>query len=225
MDFPRKGNQNMKKLLFAVSALAALSLLAPSAGFAQTAYNQLGIYTDQAGIPDSANTVATVNVPFNAYLVLTNPWNHSFGPIGGEVEQAITAVDGFEVRLDFPESASWFMLSENFPANEINVGQGNDYVVGFATSVPVTDNAVVLVTWQFMVLAASEFNTYMNLTTFPSVAGTLAIVDADDTDQPSNLVSVYPSTNDFDTPVFSVNGTAAVATENESWGGVKALFK
>jgi len=67
MDFPRKGKPKMKKLLFAVSALAALSLLAPSTGFAQ-ATNTLGIYLDEAGTLNSGPVT-----PFTAtdiYLVL-----------------------------------------------------------------------------------------------------------------------------------------------------------
>ena len=213
----------MKKLLFAVSALAALSLLAPSAGFAQGAYNQLGIYTDNTGLASSANYVATVNVPFFAYLVLTNPYNYAQGPIGSEVEAAVTAIDGWEARITFPADATWFTLSTTFPANAIDIGAKPDFVVGFATSVPVTGNAVVLCTWQFMALAPTKFNTFFNVASIPSIPGTMAIVDAND-DGP-NLVSVYPSTNDFAVPVFSVNGTDAVAVENESWGGVKALFR
>ena len=39
----------MKKLLLAMSALAALSLLVPSTGVAQPYYNQIGIFTTGCG--------------------------------------------------------------------------------------------------------------------------------------------------------------------------------
>ncbi len=213
----------MKKLFFAVSALAALALLAPSAGFAQTAFNQMGIYTDVAGTPESANYAATVNVPFFAYLVVTNPYNHSFGA-GGAVEQPITNIDGFETKLILPADATFFMLSESFAVPGINIGTVPDYVVGFGTSVPVAGVATVLATFQFMALAPTTFDIFLGVTSIPSIAGTLAIVDGDDPTA-ANLQSVYPSTGDFAVPVFSVNGTNAVAVENESWGNVKSLYR
>ena len=67
----------MKKLLFAVCALAAISLLAPSAGFANTPdpavwNNRIGFYTtataDGVSLPSMAPFTG-----FNVYMVLCNP--------------------------------------------------------------------------------------------------------------------------------------------------------
>lgn len=213
----------MKKLLFAVSALAALSLLAPSVGFAQTAHNQLGMYIDQVGTPTAANIDVAINTPFNVFLVLTNPVNETFNE-GVDTQVPITSVDGFEAAIVLPTAATFFVLAENYPAPEINVGSAPDYIVGFSNSVPVVDNAVVLVSWQFMTLDPAALDVFMDATATARFPGKMAVVDAgDNTTTPGQ--PIYPSTGDFANKVFSINGTPPVATENESWGGVKALFR
>jgi hypothetical protein len=78
MDFPRKGKPTMKKLLFAVSALAALSLLAPSTGLAQ-AQNVLGLYADEAATTNNIEG-ATPFSQHNIYMVIENPYNTSGTP-------------------------------------------------------------------------------------------------------------------------------------------------
>ncbi|MFT5316411.1 MAG: hypothetical protein ACI9UK_002257 [Candidatus Krumholzibacteriia bacterium] len=213
----------MKKLFFAVFALAALSLLAPSTGFTQTAWNQLGIYADPTGDPASANVSPTIGDQFTGYLVLTNPVNEFFnGGTGTAVP--ITAVDGFECNIAFPPSASFFTLSTVFAANAIDVGVKPDFVVGFSESAPVTGNAVVLVTWTFLALAPGPHDFFLDITALPSIPGVMAVVDANDPEN-ANLQPVYRSTNDANVPVFSVTGDNAIANETQTFGGVKSLFR
>jgi len=182
----------MKKLFFAVFALAALSLLAPSTGFAQSAWNQLGIYTDSTGDPATANFTASLGVPFTAYLVLTNPVNEALG--NPPTVAPITAVDGFECKLVSPvDNTLFFQLTETFGGNAINVGIAPDYVVGFAESVPVTGNAVVLVTWSFMAVAPGTYDFFLDITDIPGIPGVMSVVDGNEVD--NNLVPVYRSTN------------------------------
>ncbi len=222
----------MKKMFFAVSALAALSLLAPSVGFAAqgTAANQIGIYSDATGDVDSANIdIAPSNV-FHAYLVLTNPINNTRDG-GTNTNTPVTMVEGFEVRVIKPAglNATWFQMGEALPPDGIDAGTAPDYVVGFGTPFAVVGNATVLIDWTLMMLSGDPHEWYLGLTSFPSLDGTMSYQDADDTTVPHDqgnipLVSAYPSSGDYADAVFSVNGTA-VAIENESWGNVKALFR
>jgi hypothetical protein len=212
----------MKKLLTVALALAALSILAPQAGFAQAWNNQLGIYTDPAGDPVTSNYDATPFTQFYAYLVLTDPVNHSFAG-GVDTARPITQVSGFECKVTMPASELFSVTNEFFPADAIDVGAKPSYAVGFASPVPVVGGTVVLNTWRFMVDDDAQYDIFMDITRFPSLPGVMAILDAEDTDDP--LSPVYVSTGDFAVPVFSINGTAAVAIESDTWGGVKSLFR
>jgi len=218
---PEKQVMQMKKLTISVWALAALSLMMVSSGYAVNP-NQLGIYTDASGDPATANFTATPNVPFMAYLVLTNPVNHSYDG-GADTNEPITMVNGFECRVTMPSTNTFFVLDTTYPVQSLDLGAGPSHVVGFNANVMVTGNSLVLCTWEIMVTNTDTFNIFMGPSQFPSIAGKMAILDAGDAQDP--LSAVYVSTGDTSIPVFSVNGTDAVAVDNESWGGVKALFR
>jgi hypothetical protein len=219
--FSEKEEPQMKKLFFVVSGLAALALLAPSAGFAQT-NNQFGIYTDAGG--QSASIFEAVpNAPFGAYLVLTNPVNETYdGGTGTTVP--VTMVEAFECRIIMPASASFFALTTTLPPESIDIGQKPDFVVGSATPYPVTDNAVVLITWTMMVTDLATHNFFLEMTSIPSLPGTMAFQDAGGDPDGFPLVEAYPASGNSSDAVFSING-GAVAIENESWGNVKSLYR
>jgi len=211
----------MKKLLFAVSALAALSLLAPSVGFAQTAHNQVGIYTDEVGFTSNEDGVAPNDRP-NAYLVLTNPVNTTFED-GVDTEVPITAVDGFECAVIFPAASGTIVLSEQFAIGAINVGTAPEYIVGFGTSQPVVDNALVLITWSFF-SDGEAFELFLGSTATARFPGNMSIVDpADGIGDPGEIV--YPANGDFALSAYAINSDTVVPVENQSWGDVKALFR
>ena len=222
----------MKKLFFAVSALAALTLLVPSAGFAQTALNQIGLYTDAAGVPSSASFNPTANVPFSVYLVVTNPVNHAFNDGAGTppYERVMTAVSGFESQVGFwtgptagaPTLPGLFVLSQTFNGSAIRLGEGNEYVVGFAAPVPVAGVAAMMMTFSIMVIDSDPKEVFLNTTSIPSIPGFMAIVDG--SIESNNLQAAWPSSGDYANPVFGIN-TAVVAVETESWGNVKSLFR
>ena len=208
----------MKKLLFAVCALVAISMLAPSAGFAQWE-NRIGIYTDANATDDHIASQAT-GVPFNIYFVLTSPKNAD----GSDIAQ----LDAFEFRVTVNGTAgTLFKLGQTLPTGSINVGADTDpfnaeYAVGIATPVPVTGGLCSLLTWNCMTLTGGTYQFFLNPTSVPSVAGKMAIntyVEGNAT-----LVGCMPSSDDFANPVFAVNGDV-VAIENDSFGGVKALFR
>ncbi len=204
----------MKKLLYTVSALAALALLAPSAGFAAGAFNQFGIYTDVEGDFSTASITTPTNTPFSAYFVITNPYNDDLGT-------AIPTVSGFECQVLLP-ATGLFTLAAVLPPNMLNVGTVPDYIVGGESQPAVgANNAVLMISFQFMATTADPMEIFLAPSSAPSIPGTMAIADGAD---PAILISCYPSSGDFALPVFGIN-TAVVATENESWGGVKALFR
>lgn len=212
----------MRRLLTLAATFAALTLLTPQLGQAQSFESQLGIYSDQVGTPTAANYVATPNMAFYAYLVLTDPVNDNFNGATGTA-RPITQIDGYECKVVMPEGHGFFNLGITYPGDALNLATPPDYVVGFASSVPVVGGAVVLCSWNLMVTDSEQYDITMNLTRFPSLAGAMSVLDAEDTDDP--LVPVYVSTNDFAVPVFSINGDAAIAVDNASWGDVKALFR
>lgn len=213
----------MKRLLFLTATFAALALLAPQIGQAQPYTNQLGIYSDMVGTPSSANFVAAPNVPFNAYLVLTYPVNDNFQG-GTGTNRPVTQVGAFECRVNLPSEAGFIAGAPTFPGGGVNIESSPYLVVGYVTPIPVVNNAAVLATWSMMVTDSEQHDITMGLAHFPSIPGEMAIVDAEDTTG-DDLVPVFVSTADFAVPVFSINGTAAVATEESSFGSVKALFR
>jgi hypothetical protein len=209
MDFPRKGKPTMKKMLFAVSALAALSLLAPSTGLAQT-HNIMGIYADEAGTVNSINPQPAFT-PVDLYVVLHNPYN--------EVTDApITAVNGVEFGLTLDNVLS---LSTSFPVNATDVGGSpTNIVAGFATPATVSGGSVVLATINCLVQSAAAGYIGMTPATPSSAPGFMATLDAAVAGQ---IIPVLPPWESFDYNVFAFNET--VASEPMTMGNVKALYR
>jgi len=213
----------MKKLFFAVSALAALALLAPSTGFAQHEYsNQVGLYMT----PDGTGATGTfdVGLPVTVYLVLTKPTDVD------NAEAAYSTIQAFECTVDFNPAPNndLFALSVALPPNSINVGVGQnindgflDYIVGIDFNHPliVTDLSTVLLTFSFLNQTAGVTQVTLTPTSASSIDGEMAFES-----QEGQLRVMYSAGGTHDDPVFTFNGSA-VAVENESFGGVKALFR
>lgn len=208
----------MKKLLFAVCALAAISLLAPDAGYAQWE-NRIGIYTSATAADDHIGTTP-VGVPTNIYFVVSSPRFGDGSPV--------PTIDAFEFRvlLDGP-AASSFRLGEVLPSGAINVGDQSNhynaqYVVGLAAPVSVVDDYVSVMTWNVMFLAAGPWYFRLGLTDNPSVTDHMAINYTDANG--ATLIGCLPSSGDFASAVFAV-GDDVVGVESSTFGGVKALFR
>jgi hypothetical protein len=201
----------MKKLLFAVSALAALSLLAPSSGLAQPYYNQLGLYLDEAGTITGAQD-AVANQQFLVHVIISNPRNLETGT-------DLTSIKAVEWGVVPPSNV--FILALNFPSEVLNVGTMTNAIVGYGLNpVPVTSGIAVLATYQILFLGVAE-TFYLTPTTPASIPGLMAIVDVTDT-----LIGVYPASGSFDNPVFGINnGANPVATDMKTMDAVKALYR
>lgn len=201
----------MKKLLFAVSALAALSLLVPSTGMAQYS-NQLGLYTDQAGTTTGTDgTAPFTNV--TAYVVLFNPYNTN-------LEQPITGVKGAEWALT--PGAGVVVLSLDFPVSTINVGTTTDVIAGFATPVDASSGTVTVGTYTFLYTSATSDPVEFHVAPFSSASlpGHMAVLDFAD----EQVYPLHPSSGDYELPVFGIN-LSPVAVEPTTMDAVKALYR
>ncbi len=210
----------MKKLLFAVSALAALSLLAPSTGFASDHVypNQVGLYEFSDGT--GATGTMDVNVLEVVYLVLTKPEKD-----GVPIEH----INAFELTLNFNPVGNLFKMSEVYPPGVIvdvgdssHIGDGYlTYIVGMADSKPVTDESVSLLEITFMHTAPGRIEVSLDHTPKPGIDGHMAYQSVS-----GDLRIMYTAAGpeNVDGPVYVFDG-AAVATEDASFGSVKALYR
>ena len=211
----------MKKLLFAVSALAALALLAPSTGFAQHVHpNQVGLWE----LPDGtgANGTDVIGAPVIVYLVLLKPEKD------GVPYDSLLA---FECRLNFNPAGTLYKLGDVFPPQALNVGDSNniaagyvEYAVGLGVEFPVTEGSVVLVAITFMHLAPGIMTEVsMSPISVPSVPGEMVFISEEGVMQPMYSAG-GPEGNPDENPVWIFGGNAT-PIQTESFGSVKALFR
>lgn len=206
----------MKKLLFAVAAIAALAMLAPSSGTAEPTHpNEIGLYLTPDGLGDTGTI--EVGTPVNVYLVLTKPEADN-SPLSGLV--------AFDLQLNFSPAGNLFMTGNVLNGSGLNIGDmGNiaggylEFIVGFAAEVPAVDDAILLVSLQFICATANPIEVRMGPASFPTIPGEMSFVTPWQT-----LEVMYPISGSLDDPVFLFNGYA-IAVEKESFGAVKALYR
>ena len=212
----------MKKMLFAVCALAAISLLAPNAGFAQQWWfkNRIGIYTTEDAHGACINPTP-INTPWDIFFVVCEPVGVA-GPLAW--------VAGFEFLLTVQNNGSlMFRLAEGLPPGAVNDGtytnQYNaEFAVRLAAPLPVADGMCKLMKWNVMALGAGPFRFFLSPADPASVAGMLAVTAADWNGN-AELVGCMPSSGAFDEAVFAIGTCDVVGVESESFGNVKALFR
>ena len=201
----------MKKLLFVASALAALSLLAPSSGFAQ-ADNQVGVYFDMEGTVTGFTPIAFE--AFDCYVLMFQPVDDDGFPV--------TEIEAFEFMVTFQNGAGVIKNNETLPPGAINVGNssspaaGLEYAVGLASPIEIVDGLVQLVALSLIVLSVEENFIYMN----NSPLGNMYYQNAGD----GQLVNFYPTSGDSADPVAAIDGTVT-PVEASTWGGVKSLYR
>lgn len=204
----------MKKLLFAVSALAALSLLAPSAGFAQY-NNHMGIYTAEGGVNTTSDNLVTNTV----YFVITNPYNDDEG-------HAVEWIHGYEgmVTID----GTGLVLAVRWPVDALNVGSNTNQIVAFGlTDVHVVEGAATVAEMDIIYMDGTGGP--LTLTLGPadptSTPGMMAFLDADAAG--SGLVPMMTSAGNWANPVFGINmgDNPVVSTDNSSFDNIKAMYR
>ena len=210
----------MKKLLLAMSALAALSLLVPSTGVAQPYYNQIGIYTTQDANPDNASYNGAPG-SITAYVVIINPRNYNLGEPGSGIEQDISVVGGFEFQIILPGGV--FLLGAVLPPMTANFHtETANYLCG--TNLPVTNGVATCLTLNLGAFTQVENYLYLApVNQVPSIPGSLALTDYNDA---FRLNPAHPASGDYAAPVFGLWPLSTVVpTEDASWGDLKSLFR
>ena len=204
----------MKKLLLLVLA----SLVATSA-FAVTDDDpdMLGIYFDM-NADNNCLTIGT-SIPFFAYLILTNPTAPAINAYELGKENVVPA--GMEGMI--------FRLSSNIANNVVpgvdvgtNGALGGDYIVGLAAPLP-AQPALVLHSWQYMLLAVIPVEMYIGASSAPSIPGDFPVVQ---NAEGSILMQVGQSTGGPGFPVATVNTPeCVVGVEEISFGSIKSLYR
>jgi hypothetical protein len=206
----------MKKLV----VLLLASLVATSAfAVIDPDPDMIGIYFD-TNADNNCLPAQPASVPFNAYLVLTNT-----------TAPAINAYElGYDLTVPAGMEGMLFRLSSVIAAgavsgvnvgNETNILSG-DLIVGLAASLP-GNPAVVLHSWQYMLLAAMPVEFVIHQSSAPSIPGVYPVVQ---NAIGSILMQVGQSTGGPDFPVATVNtAECVVGVEEASFGSVKSLFR
>ena len=150
-----------------VIVLLALALPAACAAVIDPDPDLLGIYFDTQA--DNNCLQVESGTPFRAYVILTNPTAGS-----------IDAFEfGYENEFDSRHYGMLAMLGATLPAQSVNVGSGDasggDVIVGLATPLP-TSSAMVLVTWDLLVLEKFPVLMYLGPSATPSLPDGLPVV-------------------------------------------------
>lgn len=222
-----------KMLIVGLLYLLAGTLLVPSAGYAQEVRNEIGLYTDLSASPSATSIDAAPNVPFEVYMLVTDPYNEEFTPAdcGPPILRDVDLINGFQYRMVLSD-AGLYEISRT--PNSIVGGEMHeslDHFFYLGVPIPVPENRIVLLlTFTFMVLDAGPKQIYLGPTKdmHPHV---LAVYDYEEfvggsgcSPRPDTSQSVSPVSGDSDSPVFGINASV-VATESESWGNVKTLYR
>ena len=213
----------MKKLVIAATLLVAFSMLASTGAVAEPTHpNEVGLYTTPDGYGATGTTVIGAGV--YVYLVLTKPTDVNNGGV------PFSTVNAFEATLRFDPvpNNNLFLLYAGLPPFSVDIGPRKDinggyldYIVGIDLNNPVlvTDESVVLVTFQFLNVNVGVTNVYLEPTTATGIAGEMAFLSIS-----GQLDIMHPISGSHDAPVFTFNGEAVVV-ENDSWGSVKSLYR
>jgi hypothetical protein len=189
----------------------------PSAGSAQHLYaNQIGMFMNPDGT--GASSTDQIGAPVNVYLVLIKPTNHLGVPFPG--------ITSFDCQLNFSPIGGIFVTGNALNGPGFNIGDvGNissgylEFIVGFAEMVPSVDEAILLVTLQFINSNVQMVYVTMSPASIPSIPGAMGYLPGD-----PPLIEMYPASGHYDNPVFTFNGET-VPVERESFGSLKALYR
>jgi len=174
----------------------------------------IGVYFDLAA--DQNQTGAPASVPVFAYVILTNPTGDEIQ--GFEFAYHISVPPGMEALL-FRLQMGWppeVPLDLTLPIYDTF----SDEIVA-VTSTPIpASSAVILLTWQFLLLAPMETNFFLGPTSGePPSNGRLTYVSE------TEPVAMNLSTGGPDVPVATINGDAAVPISSSTFGSLKTLYR
>ena len=220
----------MKKALMIL--LAGAVLLGTSPLFAQAYPNGMGLAAESSYF-DYCVYGPGMQV-YIVYVFIDNPVNPDFD---GGGSNPVSWINGFEGRFVAEGDAT--LLGMHFPVNAIDAGTNGNTVVGFAEPVPVVDGRAIVATLEIFLQspvggpdevkrspqpcdAATGFVYIFPTRPTSSIEGKLAYLDADDPDDPLVAAQVWLGWEDGLALVLEV---VPVATEQQTWGTIKTLYR
>ncbi len=199
----------MKTILWLVAGVLLVGMMPVGAGAVVDPTPDLfGVYFDTQG--DVADGSVSSSIPFNMYFILTEP----------SASQILGYEFSYQMNMQPSQEALIFKLGHTLPPGIIDLtmpvydGLAGEVRQWWPAPVP-TSNAVILMTFQYLLLA--PLTAY--LTPGPFYAET--IVDG----LPAywDGVNTYPMGVAFCSGV--INDYCGIAVERESFGAVKALYR
>ncbi len=208
----------MRTLNLLITLLILLALSAPQVlATADPDPDGIGVYFDLQA--DIWQNWIGANIPFNAYVILTNPSGEEI--LGYEFAYQLLVTPGMEnlifgLGIVFPD---FVPIVPPWPIYDIFAGE---VVKGPFAPAPMPGNpAVVLATWQFMLLTPNiwaEF--YLAPTSGEGMTnGRLAY------DSEAGPVTMYTSTGHPEIPVATINREGVVPITETTYGSLKALYR
>jgi hypothetical protein len=199
-----------------VAILLALSMIAGSAfALVDDGNSSFGIYFDNSG--DTNCGAPAPFVPFNLYFIVANPQVQNMG--------------GFEFswRFDPAPAAQPIITAFTLPPQALNIGTNYNVIVGLGGGL-ITSEATVVATASMILTAAMSADTYIQAG--PATPASHPLHAAyNNFNDPAQIIDLSFSNGAADAAGFTVPGVfrfscpGPVATESETWSGVKALFE
>ena len=205
----------MKKLLFTLSALAALTLLAPATGSAYD--NIMAIIVEDPATADASAPLDSILEDdgvaahiVNFYLVLMNPTD--------------TALYGYEFSVDMGDGPGVLMTPILYGGSPLNVSSSPNFIVGLGTPLPTVADGFTHI---------ATFPVYYLVPPLPVII-TLNSADPysleDYPDLPVLLISgglMVPAgtSTAAGSPTACINCDLIVASEETSWDRMKAMYR
>jgi hypothetical protein len=200
----------MRTLLPAITIILVLPAVAagsPLAGCQST----IGMYvTESPETIEDAVLDAPAGGAYTVYLVCQDPENDDGA--------AIATLGGYEFELDV--SGGWSFQSVVLPAGvlDFDASQEAFFCSGL---MPVSGGFVTLATVSLLNYTPAKGWVWIApYGPAPSIPGHMAITDAG---AQFALAKAYPSSGDYDRPIFGINQGAELV--DASWSGVKALYQ
>lgn len=194
-----------------VIVLLALALPVASAAVIDPDPDLLGIYFDTQA--DINCLQVDSGTSFSAFVILTNP--------------SAGSIDAFEFGYENEFDSNYYgmlaLLGAILPPGSINVGSGDasggDYIVGLASPMPPA-TALVLCTWEYLVLDKFPVLMYLGPSSTPSLPGGLPVVQ----EAGGDLMTVELLTGNANRPVAAVNSACGSQVDLQ-WGALKSTFR
>ncbi len=209
----------MKKLI-TMFCLIFLMQSTTVLGIADDGVNSLGVYFDD-GVFEQVCTDYSPFTTVNLYFVLANCSQSSIG--------------GFEFNWRFePDPVGQYAIQTVLlPANALNIGNLNNMIVGLGYPYPAGDAAILAIAQIMFFVEDLALDIMAGPTTPASISGWPAFVDGEDFNilLPMTYSTLWPEGGqglDPSSQMISIGRIGCpgpVATDNESWDSLKALYK